>query len=202
MKRQWMAGPAAAVLAVGLLLMGAPGAPVNAQPRRNREVGPPAVAAPRMPQPRMAPSVTRQRAAPTIPRQRATQAPILGARRTFVSPQLRGVRGTEFRHARVARFRRYYAPPYGYYYYPPPVTYYYSPPVTYYDTPPVSYYYSPYSGYYYPTSYWRRRHHRYRMRVAGYREYYTASPPGWRHGRRRGWHGHSVAPGMRRHGRR
>src|SRR5437667_12337351 len=52
-------------------------------------------------------------------------------------------------------------------------------------------------------AYSRYRHarntERRRSRVAGYRGYYPAStPPGWHHGRKRGWPGRSVPPGYYR----
>jgi len=52
-------------------------------------------------------------------------------------------------------------------------------------------------------AYSRYRHarnaERRRSRVAGYRGYYPAStPPGWHHGRKRGWRGRSVPPGYSR----
>jgi hypothetical protein len=44
-----------------------------------------------------------------------------------------------------------------------------------------------------------RRAERRRSRVAGYRGcYQTASPQGWHHGRKRGWRGRSVPPGLYR----
>jgi hypothetical protein len=133
------------------------GAQSNAQPRHNQVIGP-----------RTAPG-------PGLIRQRA----IPGASSPFVSPRYRVARRAEFGRARRPRFRHYYGAPYTYYYYNPPPAYYYSPP--------VSYYYAPPSGYYYTSAYGRRRHHRYRYRVAGYRGYYTARAR--HHGRKRGGRG-------------
>jgi hypothetical protein len=183
MKQQWMAGLAAVALAAGLLLTGTR---ANAQPRRNRAI-----------EPRAAPGTG-------MLRQRTTPGAILSARRPAAYPRYWDARRVEFGHPRLPRFRHYHASPFPYYYYAPPpayyynppVTYYYNPPVTDYYSPPVTYYYAPSSGDYYLSPYSRRRHHRYRVRVAGYRGYYAAStPPGWHRGRKRGWRGRSVPPG-------
>jgi hypothetical protein len=167
MKQQWMAGLASVALAAGLLLTGAQ---ANAQPWHHRAI-----------EPRAAPGTG-------MLRQRATSGVILRARRPYASPRYRVARRLEFGRARLPPFRHYYAPPFGYYYYAPPAPYYYPPP--------VAYYYAPASGYYYVTPYRRRRHHRYRVRIAGYRGYYSApTSPGWHRRWKRGWRGHSVPPG-------
>jgi len=132
------------------------GAGGSAQPWHNRAMAP-----------RSAPS-------PGLLRQRTMP----GAGSPSAFPRDRAARRLEFNRARRPRFRHYYGAPYTYYYSTPPPAYYYSPP--------VAYYYAPPSGYYYSTSaHGRRRHHRHRYRVAGYRGYYTARARRVRHHRRR-----------------
>jgi hypothetical protein len=157
MKQRWMVSLAAVALAAGLFLIGAP---ANAQPRRGTAIGPRAVTGSDM------------------FRQRTTPGGMLGPGRPYAPARYRGLRRAEFGRARRLRFRHYYGAPYTYYYSAPPPAYYYSPP--------VAYYYAPPSGYYYYTSaHGRRRHHRNRYRVAGYRGYYTARARRVRHHRRR-----------------